>query len=1007
MLRRTPLSMFVITFVAFALALPLFTFAQTGGHSRALITQRIDEAKLVTLEGNTHPEANSANDRGIVADDLQLDHMILQLRRPAEQQQALDKYVNDLTDLHSPSYHQWLTAKDFGEKYGLAASDLSSITGWLESNGFTVNGVYASNILIDFSGTAGQVRRAFHTEIHNLDVDGVKHIANMSDPKIPAALAEAVVGVISLHDFMPHPMYKPKTNYTLGGGEFAIVPADLATIYNLNPLFTAGTTGLGQTVVVIEDTNVFKTTDWNTFRTTFGLSTFTSGSFTQVHPTGTATCTNPGTNGDEIEAILDAEYASAAAPNAAIELASCSGTATTFGGLIAVNNLINSATPPPIMSVSYGFCEAFNGATANAGFNSAYEQAASEGVSVFVSAGDEGAASCDANESKSTHGIGVTGWGETPFNVAVGGTDFGDSFAKTTGTYWNSTNTATFGSAKSYVPEIPWNDSCASVLITTFNGSTVPYGSTGFCNTTLGKEDLSTASGSGGPSGCATGKPTVSGVVGGSCAGYAKPSWQTGVIGIPSDGVRDIPDVSLFAANGAWGHFFLFCDSDGGGCTGTPNNWDGAGGTSFSSPILAGIQALVNEKTGSTQGNPNPTYYSLAATEYGATGNAACNSTLGNGVASTCVFYDVTQGDMDVNCTGLNNCYDPSGTNGVLSTSNTAYQPAYTTGTGWDFATGLGTVNAFNLVNAWPVTTSPSFTLSAAPNSLSIAQGANGTSTITITPKNGFTGSVSLAASGLPSGVTASFNPQSATSSSVLTLTASATAATGTVTVTVTGTSGSLTATTTISLTVTSTSSANFTLKASPTSLTIAKGASGRSMITVTPTGGFTGSVSFSASGLPTGVTATFTPTSSTTGTRLALTVGTSAASGTSTITITGTSGSLTNTTTVSLTVSGGSGGGSFTLSAAPASVTLTPGGASGTSTITVTPSGGFTGSVTFTTSALPSGVTASFNPTSSTTSSVLTLTASSTATAGKTAVTITGTSGSTTATVQLKLAVQ
>jgi subtilase family serine protease len=1006
MLRRTSLSMFVITVVTFALAFPLLTFSQTGGHSRALITQRIDDAKLITLAGNTHPEATAANDRGIVADDLQLDHMLLQLRRPAEQQQALDKYVNDLTDLHSPNYHQWLTAKDFGEKYGLAAPDLTAITSWLESHGFTVNGVFTNNSLIDFSGTAGQVRQAFHTEIHNLDVDGVKHIANMSDPKIPAALAEAVVGIISLHDFMPHPMYKPKTNYTLGGGEFAVVPADLATIYNLNPLFTEGVSGQGQTVVVIEDTNVFKMTDWNTFRTTFGLSTFTSGSFTLIHPTGPNNCANPGVNGAEGEAILDAEYASAAAPSAAIEMASCADTATTFGGLIAVENLVNTTPAPSIMSISYGVCEANTGAAGNAAFSAAYEQAASESASVFVAAGDEGAASCDADQSKSTHGIGITGWGGTPYNVAVGGTDFGDTFAKTTGTYWNTTNTATFGSAKSYIPEIPWNDSCASQLLTTFEGSTVPYGTSGFCNSTIGKEGfLTTASGSGGQSGCATGKPSVSGVVGGTCAGYAKPSWQTGVIGIPSDGVRDIPDVSLFAANGVWGHFFLFCDSDGGGCTGTPNNWDGAGGTSFASPILAGMQALVNQKTGSSQGNPNPTYYSLAATEYGTTGSTSCNSSLGNAVGTGCIFYDVTQGDMDVNCTGTNNCYNPGGTNGVLSTSNAAYQPAYVTGTGWDFATGIGTVNAFNLVNAWPVSTSPSFTLAASPNSVSIAQGANGTSTITITPKNGFSGSVTLTASGLPSGVTPTFSPI-VSNQSTLTLAVGTGVAPGTVTVTVTGTSNTLMASTTISLTVTSSSSGNFSLSASPTSLTINKGSSGKSAITVTDTGGFTGTVTFSASGQPSGVTATFSPASATKSAHLLLTVGSSVASGTYPMTISGMSEGLTNTTPFTLIVAGGSGGGSFTLTAAPTSVTLTPGGAGGTSTITVVPAGGFTGVVTFTTSTLPTGVTASFSPIVNN-ASTLTLTATSGATAGKSAVTITGTSGTLTATVMLKLAVQ
>src|SRR6202041_2301740 len=313
---------------------------------------------------------------------------------------------------------------------------------WLKSHNLKVNVEYTNGLLIGFSGTAGQVREAFHTEIHQLEVKGVKHFANMSDPRIPAALAPAVVGVVSLHDFKPHTMYKPRADYTatVGGSTYyLVVPGDLATIYNLNPLFTNGISGQGQTVVVIEDTNVFTTADWTTFRSTFGLSTFTSGSFTQVHPappTGTNNCTNPGVNGDDGEAILDAEYASAAAPSAAIQLASCANTSS-FGGLIALQNLLNeSATPPAVVSISYGECEAANGAASNAAFSSVYSQAVTEGVSAVVSAGDEGAASCDANETNATHGISVSGFSSTPFNVAVGGTDFGDTFAGTNTTYW-------------------------------------------------------------------------------------------------------------------------------------------------------------------------------------------------------------------------------------------------------------------------------------------------------------------------------------------------------------------------------------------------------------------------------------------------------------------------------------------------------------------------------------------------------------------------------------------
>jgi subtilase family serine protease len=696
-----------------------------GSQTAPAITAAIDENALITLAGNTRPEATAANDRGAVADDVAMEHMLLQLRRAPEQEQALEKYLDDLEDPKSPNYHHWLTAQEFGERYGLAGRELAKITGWLQSHGLTVNAVYPNRIVIDFSGTAGQVREAFHTEVHNLEVNGEKHVANMSDPRIPAVLAPAVVGVVSLNDFRPRAMNKPRPAYTFpyfdcGVADspdcYAVVPADLATIYDFNPLFAAGYSGQGQTIVVLEDSDLYSTADWTTFRTTFGLaSAYPEGTFTQVHPPSSApnNCSDPGVNGDDAEAAIDVEWASAAAPNAAIELVSCADTATAFGGFIALLNLLNaSGTPPAIVSVSYGECESEAGVAQNASINSLYQQAVAAGVSVFVSSGDEGAASCDAGSSNATHGIGVSGLTSTPYNVSVGGTDFGDSYAGTNNTYWSSANGTTYGSALSYIPEIPWNDSCASGLISSYLGYSTAYGSSGFCNSRQGEDDfLDTIAGSGGPSGCATGAPAPStpGVVSGSCAGYPKPSWQS-VLGNPSDGVRDIPDVSLFAANGVWGHYYLVCYSDvnngGSTCVGAPDTWAGFGGTSFASPIMAGVQALINQKTGSRQGNPNPSYYALANTEYGATGSASCNSTLGNSVASSCIFYDVTRGDIDMNCTGTQNCYMPSGTYGVLSTSNSAYQPAYPTASGWNFATGIGTVNVLNLVMAFPTTAS-------------------------------------------------------------------------------------------------------------------------------------------------------------------------------------------------------------------------------------------------------------------------------------------------------------
>ena len=662
--------------------------APDAGQQPTLITERIDETKLVTLVGNTRPEANAHNDLGRVPDDLPLDHMLLQLKRAPALEQQFEQYIDGLTDKSSPNFRHWLTSAEQGEKYGLTQEDLDAITGWLGSHGFTVGHVYPNRMVIDFSGNAGEIREAFRTEIHYLDVNGDQHLANMSDPQIPEALAPAVAGVVSLHNFKPHAMTTLRSQYTFTSGTttyYALVPADFETIYNLNPVYAAGYYGQGQTVVVVEDSDSYNN-DWKTYQSTFGLTTY-GGTLTTVHPNSAGNCTDPGTNGDDFEANLDVEMVTAFAPGATVELASCTDTSTTFGGLIAIQNLVSAGSPPAVISMSYGVCEVLNGASSNAAFNSAFQSAAAAGVSVFVSAGDDGASGCARDftngGSYAYPGIGVTGWGETVYNVSVGGTDFEDLYNALEGgapesTYWNSTNTSTYGSAKSYVPEIPWNDSCASYLIYHVEGYTAPYGSTGFCNSTTGKADfLSTAAGSGGPSGCAVGagNTTYAYVEDSStCAGYAKPSWQSGIFGNPADGVRDIPDVSLFASNGVWGHYVPICFSDtrngGVSCSGAPDTWVGVGGTSVASPAMASIQALVNQKWSIRAGNPNPTYYSIASAEFGSSGNSACYSI---NLPATCTFNDITQGDNDVNCRFNGNvfkadCYRPSGTNGTLGT---------------------------------------------------------------------------------------------------------------------------------------------------------------------------------------------------------------------------------------------------------------------------------------------------------------------------------------------------
>ncbi len=726
-------------------------YAQTP--VRSLITGSTDENNRVTLRGNTRAEATAGNDLGRVADGTVIDHMFLQLRRSPEREQALVTLIDQLHDRKSANFHHWLTPEQFGN-YGLGKDDLRVIKGWLESHGFTVNVTYTNGMLMDFSGTAGQIRSAFHTEIHHLSVNGEKHIANMKDPEIPAALAPAVVGVVSLNDFRPRKMMKRVPHVALHNNAVgltfpdcgfltglrdpsptcnAVMPADLATIYNIAPVFAAGITGKGQTIVVIEDEDAYSLGDWGSFRKVAGLArTYPYGTVSQTHPappTGPNNCADePDQNdGTDAEVAIDMEWASAAAPNAAIQVAVCKDSSATFGGLIALQNLLNapgaSTTGPAIVSISYGESESLNGATQNAAYNTTYQQGAAEGVSIFVSSGDEGPASSNANGADSTRGITVSGFTSTPYNISVGGTDFGDSYAGTTSTYWNPTNNANYGSAKSYIPEIPWNDSCADSLIINFlgtydnSGLINGYGPSGIglCNTypfNTSSNLLTTGSGSGGPSNCATGAPTTSGAPasGGTCAGYAKPSWQS-VLGNPADGVRDIPDVSLMAANGVWNHFYPICMSnpntaevnagDSAPCSDPVTEWPGFGGTSVSSPIWAGIQALVNQKTGERWGNANTVYYSIASAEYGASGNASCNSSLGNAVGAPCVFYDVTQGSIYLPCavssanatTGrLYNCYRPSATDKTADIGVMSAAPMTFPGAG-----GPGPVTALNV----------------------------------------------------------------------------------------------------------------------------------------------------------------------------------------------------------------------------------------------------------------------------------------------------------------------
>lgn len=672
----------------------------------------------VTVSGGVPPIVRAAKDLGPVDSSLKLDRLHLILARPTDRTAALEQELADLHNPNSPQFHQWLTAAEFGEKFGVTEEQERSVTEWLTSNGFEVNGIDAARMTIEFSGTADQVQTSFGTQIHSLQVGTETHISNIADLRVPAQIAAAITGV-SLSDFKPHPMLvnaravkrqangkfrqvgasdeaTPDLAVSYEGEELQLVtPNDFATIYNLTPAWIAGHRGAGQTIVVLED-SLMNAPDVAAFRQQFGLSQYV-GTFTQLSPAGSHPCASPGTNADSVEAALDAQWAGSTAPDANVVLAACADTRTQFGGLTALQNLLVAKTVPKIASLSYGSCEAEMGSTELAEFSQTFQQAVAEGVSVFVSSGDSGSAACDPRAYYAVNPIATSGFATTPYAMAVGGTDFYDFIQGTTNNYWRQTNSPTFESALSYVPEKTWNNSCADSSLLAFVGASAAFGANGYCNN-AGSYYQTTGAASGGFSSV-----------------YSKPSWQN-TYGVPNDGARDIPDISLFSASGLWGHALVFCDTQkafyGVACDFSIADdavYDTGGGTSFAAPAMAGIFALIDQEYG-PQGNANIPLYALADLEYGTQSSPVpsmltlCNSTKGNHVGSLCYFHDVTEGSIDVPCLSTVNCYgsNPSAyILGAVSVSSTQFEPAYQTTPGWDYATGIGTVNVTTLLQNW------------------------------------------------------------------------------------------------------------------------------------------------------------------------------------------------------------------------------------------------------------------------------------------------------------------
>ena len=686
----------------------------------------IDEKQLVTLKGSMHPLANAANDRGAAPDGMRLERMHLVLKRSDSQESALRQLIGQMHTPGNANYHKWLTPDEFGKQFGPSDEDVTAVETWLGGHGFSVTKVNPGKQTIEFSGSTAQLRSAFHAQVHKYVVNGETHYANANDPQIPAALASVVGGFVSLNNFrlkhyahvLGKASYDPKTDkatpqWTVGsssaGYSYVLAPQDYAVQYDLNKLYSAGINGTGQTIAIVNDSNI-NIALVNQFRSLFSLSANPPQVIIDGNDPGVDGINNPdGPNYDSVEAYLDVEWSGAVAQGATVDLVIAADTALEQGLILAAEHAIYGNVAP-VLSLSFGNCESSLG-TSNAFLSSLWEQAAAQGITVTVSTGDNGSANCDNDNTVeyASDGLAVSGFASTPYNVAVGGTDFYYSsynqgqtaIDNQLATYWNTatSNSTPTASIKGVIPEQPWNSSQYGLNILseyTYSGDT----------------ETSMAAGSGGSSIVYT----------------TKPAWQTGF----GDTARDLPDVSLFASSGINASYYPVCYYDGDcqpASSGGTVQITGIGGTSASAPSFAGIMALVNQEYG-RQGQADFVLYPLA-TQF----PAAFNDVT---VGTNSVPCDLT--DKTTNCIAAANpitvdVTDSNGdtvaiTEGQIGTGTTA---DYNAAVGYDMASGLGTVDAYNLVTDWNKVAFATTTTTLTPSSTNFAHGTavkvNGTVT--------------------------------------------------------------------------------------------------------------------------------------------------------------------------------------------------------------------------------------------------------------------------------------
>ena len=702
--------------------------ARSQGASRDRIAREIDSARTAVVPRTAHPRALPEFDTGRLGPERRLSHLSLNFRLSAAQQADLEALLREQQDPRSSHYHAWLTPAEYANRFGMSPGDLARVASWLESQGLEVQGTSQNRNQIFFEGTVGQIEYALKTELHTYLRNGETHFANATDVALPDSIAPQVVSVRGLDNFSPRSrIRKPSARFTSNvSGNHYLAPADFRTIYDV----PSDLDGAGQTIAVIGQTQI-ATADIDKFRSAAGLPARTAQNFREVLIPGTgsaATCT-----GDETEADLDLEWSEGVARNAKIKFVYAGlGTGTTCDNRTtnvfdALEYAITNAVAP-IISISYGNCEANLGTSFVLSLEQLAQQANAQGQTIVGPSGDDGAADCDTGGS-ATQGLAVDVPASIPEVTGAGGSEFtGDAAAGVSNNcaaataYWkgecNQTDPA--GTAVGYIPEETWNDTSASIA-----------------------QGQGFSSGGGGAS-------TI----------FGKPSWQAGA-GVPADGKRDVPDIALNASSGHDAH--LICSEDYySGLSSQPTSCAqgfrdssgalaAAGGTSVSAPNFAGILALISQAASSTGlGNVNPMLYRLAA-------------------GSPAAFHDVTSGNNKVPCTsGTTNC--PSGTTTI----------GFSAGPGYDQVTGLGTLDVASLVAAWKAAT-PAGDFSIDGLAASSAAKQPATSTVTVTALGGFTGTVNLTCSAGGTPVSCSLNPATVTlthadpaPSSTLTLTSTA-----------------------------------------------------------------------------------------------------------------------------------------------------------------------------------------------------------------------------------------